>query len=1334
MKRRLIDVPLLALLFLLPLILFWSQTVGGRTLLPTENLFADLPFSTYRAELNVPEPHNGLLADLVLENLQWKTFTLDSLRAGEIPLWNPHQFSGIPFMASGQQSTLYPLSLLYYVLPLPAAYGWFTVVNLGLAGALMFGFLRGLGVRRIGALVGGVVYELSAFFVISAVFPMIIGAAAWLPLVLWMVEWIIQRRVALRGTPTVIPWVAIGAVALGCNLLAGHVEITYYTLLIAGYYAAGRLLVERLAGRLNWREVVTRGLALLVMVGLGIGLGAVQFIPLFELVSKNFRSGSASFQQVLDWAHPMRDVVQFFIPNFYGSPAHHVYFDVFNNRWTAAPGVIDWGMKNYVESALYLGLLPLALAGVSIAAAVRRGTRRSTVIILAILALASLTFMFGLPTYGLLFYTLPGIDQLHSPFRWVFALTVCVSVLAGFGADVLASSRADAENEESTSRWIKRTGWALISLGGLILVGLVLSRLLYPQLEPMIERARTSLALADRAFPDAAMFYSYEAYNVLLFGLFTLSAGIVLRVSRCPIYLPGFLGRRPVWEVLAVGVIALDLMAASWGFNPASDPALLDFTPPSIVWLQENADGWRYTTLDSPTRPRVLNANNGMRYGLDDIRGYESIIPKTYVDFIGLLAPQYQLEYNRVAPLFTEPDFNHPGGIQAALESDLIDLLNVRYLMTYPDQTLDAAGWSQAYVDEAVSIWENDQALPRAWLVPAEGFDPEALTVPAEVSPVTITADTGRELTFDVTVAADSWLVVSQNNFPGWRAYMRPAGEPNSDETALTIETVKGIFPAVRLTEPGTYALRLVYSPQSFQVGGFGSFIAGIVLLLALGFWLWGIFVGAPKDTSAAGRVARNSIAPILLNLFNRAIDFAFAAVMLRVLGPEGSGIYYYAAIVFGWFEIFTNFGLNLYLTREVSRDRSAARRFLFNTSALRLLLIVVGIPLLVGFLRARDATVAEPLTAEALIAIGLLYIGLIPGSLNTGLSALYYAFERAEIPAAIATVATISKTVLGLGALLAGWGVVGLAAVSIITNLVTLGVLTMNARGMFRGDARPDPTLMRQMAGQSWPLMLNHFLANIFFQIDVILIEAIHGAVMVAQYSVAYKWVLAINIIPSFFTQAMLPIMSRQAHEDRAALKRNYVLSLKLLLLLALPTAVAFTFLAEPLTLVLGGAEYLPDGAIALQLMIWSIPIGWMNSLTQYVLVALDLQRRITGAFALGVGFNIIANLLLIPTYGYRAAALITIASELMLLVPFALLLKSAIGAIPWGEIVWKPALGAAAMFAVCALLWPVLPIAAVGIGAAVYAGVLIVLHPFSDEERARLGPLLPGPLRRWA
>jgi O-antigen/teichoic acid export membrane protein len=164
----------------------------------------------------------------------------------------------------------------------------------------------------------------------------------------------------------------------------------------------------------------------------------------------------------------------------------------------------------------------------------------------------------------------------------------------------------------------------------------------------------------------------------------------------------------------------------------------------------------------------------------------------------------------------------------------------------------------------------------------------------------------------------------------------------------------------------------------------------------------------------------------------------------------------------------------------------------------------------------------------------------------------------------------------------------------------------------------------------------------------------------------------------------------------------------------------------------ILGGSQYLPDGAIATQLMIWSIPIGWMNSLTQYVLIALDMHRRITRAFALAVTFNIVSNLILIPTYGYRAAAITTIASEAVLLLPFALLLREGLGSLPWAGMVWRPLVAAAAMFAVLAVGWETQPILSLLASGLVYCVVLLALKPLSADELNRLRPLLPSRLRR--
>jgi len=208
-------------------------------------------------------------------------------------------------------------------------------------------------------------------------------------------------------------------------------------------------------------------------------------------------------------------------------------------------------------------------------------------------------------------------------------------------------------------------------------------------------------------------------------------------------------------------------------------------------------------------------------------------------------------------------------------------------------------------------------------------------------------------------------------------------------------------------------------------------------------------------------------------------------------------------------------------------------------------------------------------------------------------------------------------------------------------------------------------------------------------------------------------------------FTMAVFPVVSRQAQQDRGALLRFYKLGVKLLVTLALPIAVLTALLARELVLVLGDQAYLPHSMIALQLMIWSIPIGWINSLTNYVLIALDQQRYLSRAFIIGLAFNLVGNLLLMPRYGYPASAVLTILSELALLIPFAIGLQCQVGPLSWGQIVGKPLLAALVMGAVTLILLPFGRVIALLGALLAYPLAIWRLKLLTLEEQDMLAPL---------
>jgi O-antigen/teichoic acid export membrane protein len=125
-------------------------------------------------------------------------------------------------------------------------------------------------------------------------------------------------------------------------------------------------------------------------------------------------------------------------------------------------------------------------------------------------------------------------------------------------------------------------------------------------------------------------------------------------------------------------------------------------------------------------------------------------------------------------------------------------------------------------------------------------------------------------------------------------------------------------------------------------------------------------------------------------------------------------------------------------------------------------------------------------------------------------------------------------------------------------------------------------------------------------------------------------------------------------------------------------------------------------------------------------VLIAVNRQRTLSLAFAIGVVFNVAANLVLIPSYGYLAAAVVTVASEVVLLVPFLWVALREAGPLAVLGVAWRPALAAALMGVPVWLLAPLSVPLAILAGVLVYGCAVMALRVVTAEERAELRRLV--------
>jgi hypothetical protein len=153
------------------------------------------------------------------------------LKTGHIPQWNPYLYGGLPYIAAAQNGDVfYPTALLRVFLRGDIAITWAFVIHEFLAGWFAYLFLRALGLRFYGALLGGLAYMLGGPFAsypspghdgkmyVSALFPLIAMIALY----------------AMRGRRWAYPVLAL---LVGLGILTPHPQVMQYCLLAVGAVA-----------------------------------------------------------------------------------------------------------------------------------------------------------------------------------------------------------------------------------------------------------------------------------------------------------------------------------------------------------------------------------------------------------------------------------------------------------------------------------------------------------------------------------------------------------------------------------------------------------------------------------------------------------------------------------------------------------------------------------------------------------------------------------------------------------------------------------------------------------------------------------------------------------------------------------------------------------------------------------------------------------------------------------------------------------------------------------------------------------------------------------------
>ncbi|HEX3099657.1 MAG TPA: flippase [Patescibacteria group bacterium] len=445
--------------------------------------------------------------------------------------------------------------------------------------------------------------------------------------------------------------------------------------------------------------------------------------------------------------------------------------------------------------------------------------------------------------------------------------------------------------------------------------------------------------------------------------------------------------------------------------------------------------------------------------------------------------------------------------------------------------------------------------------------------------------------------------------------------------------------------------------------------------------------------------------------------------LLTSYLGPYRYGQFQFVLSYITLFGVVIDFGIQQYIIKKISEDRTQAKKYFHNFLAVEIFLsaIVYGSMVAVAWYNGYD-----PLVIKAIIVggFGVAINGLTYPFLSV--MTVYYDLKKVAflnfLSSAInVTLIFITIAIHGSIVLLTAQQVIyAVLAVTIYYHFIQKHI---GKPEIIRGVLSVDKKLIKSILKSALPFALLVGFSTVYNRIDIVLITRILGYAQTGIYSAAYKFFDLLAFFPAVVSHALYPLFATLMAQNKLAEIRDTLEKyMRFMAALALPLGVGGSILSKQIIGILS-----PDYAAAapvLAILVWAPVILFMYIVVNSIVVS-QLTKFAMIITGVNVVLNTIGNIILLPRIGIIGAAIMTIASEFVQGLFYFYFVKTRITDFRFFSLIWQPALGSMVMGVA---VWYVrsLPIfVAVPIGVVVYGLVLLALRFFKRDDLAYLKTL---------
>ncbi len=405
--------------------------------------------------------------------------------------------------------------------------------------------------------------------------------------------------------------------------------------------------------------------------------------------------------------------------------------------------------------------------------------------------------------------------------------------------------------------------------------------------------------------------------------------------------------------------------------------------------------------------------------------------------------------------------------------------------------------------------------------------------------------------------------------------------------------------------------------------------------------------------------VGKNTAAQLLGKAISSGIALILTILIARRFGAAGYGDFTKITTYVAFFYLIADFGLNaVYLQQLQSVSQEKKYRLWHALLVLRLFLATGLVLISLLMLPFLPGTGSQGYTNLVKLGILLFSPTIILQAMLVTANAVFQQRLRYDLSAVATSIGSLISLILVFVA--PQYSIIPTVGALLLGMMATAGIAIFFSLRLHKSwTLSTDIPMMKQLFVSGLPLAATLLFNLVYFRADSIILTLTRSTAEVGIYGFAYKIFEFPLVIPTFFMNSLYPLLlgaNQQPHRFSHLLKKSGII----LLLSSIFFVAIFWFTAPLATFI---KPEFSQSILPLRILVMGLPFFFLSSLTMWSLIARKKQVTLAAIYAVAMAGNILFNLWLIPSYGYVAAAWVTVASEAFVLALSGLiLLKSSV------------------------------------------------------------------------